>query len=132
MGWAKAEINSHVDHWCKIAVSFLKEFHNFNLPKCTRKKESTSGISINLNKRCLLLMIFRQMYDAGMFPNCTLEQLSDHITEMFNMDAESGTICNSLSLYKLDRNKDFIYYADLFVERRKEELKIRSCDWQYP
>ena len=124
LGWAMGEIESEILHWKELAASFLKEYHKVNnAENQSRGKVKTvkQTLPIDMTKRELIILFFRQMYDAGAFLNCTIEKLARFINDTFHLDKSYRTISNSLSKFKVDKKKDFVYYATLFLEQKKQE-----------
>ena len=71
------------------------------------------------------------MYDAGVFPNCSLNRLSHFLNDTFNLDKSYRTITNNLIKFKVDKEKDFVYYATLFLEQKKREYSEEFTKWKF-
>ena len=124
LGWAMGEIESEILHWKELAASFLKEYHkakNAENKAPSKDKTVKQTLSINMAMRELIILFFRQMYDAGAFLNCTIEKLARFINDTFHLDKSYRTITNNLIKLKVDKEKDFVYYATLFLEQKKRE-----------
>jgi len=124
LGWAMGEIESEILHWKELAASFLKEYHKVkNTENKAPSKDKTvkQTLSINMTMRELIILFFRQMYDAGAFLNCTIEKLARFINDTFHLDKSYRTISNSLSKFKVEKEKDLVYHATLILEQKKQE-----------
>ena len=124
LGWAKGEIEGESLHWKELAASFIKEFHkakNAENKAQSKDKSRNEPLPIDMTKRELIILFIRQMYDAGAFPNCSLNRLSHFLNDTFNLDKSYRTITNNLIKFKVDKEKDFVYYATLFLEQKKRE-----------
>ena len=124
LGWAKGEIEGEILHWKELAASFLKEYHKVkNTENKVQSKDKTvkQTLPINMTKRELIILFFRQMYDAGAFLNCTIEKLARFINDTFHLDKSYRTISNSLSKFKVEKEKDLVYHATLILEQKKQE-----------
>ena len=124
LGWAMGEIEGEILHWKELAASFLKEYHKVkNTENKVQSKDKTvkQTLPINMTKRELIILFFRQMYDAGTFLNCTIEKLACFINDTFHLDKSYRTISNSLSKFKVEKEKDLVYHATLILEQKKQE-----------
>ena len=124
LGWAMGEIEGEILHWKELAASFLKEYHKVkNTENKVQSKDKTvkQTLPINMTKRELILLFFRQMYDVGAFLNCTIEKLARFINDTFHLDKSYRTISNSLSKFKVEKEKDLVYHATLILEQKKQE-----------
>ncbi|MDD4418603.1 MAG: hypothetical protein PHH81_07255 [Bacteroides graminisolvens] len=124
LGWAMGEIEGEILHWKELAASFLKEYHKVkNTENKVQSKDKTvkQTLPINMTKRELILLFFRQMYDVGAFLNCTIEKLARFINDTFHLDKSYRTISNSLSKFKVEKEKDLVYHATLILEQKKLE-----------
>ena len=124
LGWAMGEIEGEILHWKELAASFLKEYHkakNAENKAQSKDKSRNEPLPIDMTKRELIILFIRQMYDAGAFPNCSLNRLSHFLNDTFNLDKSYRTITNNLIKFKVDKEKDFVYYATLFLEQKKRE-----------
>ncbi|WP_350455848.1 hypothetical protein [Macellibacteroides fermentans] len=124
LGWAMGEIEGEILHWKELAASFLKEYHKVkNTENKVQSKDKTvkQTLPINMTKRELIILFFRQMYDAGTFLNCTIEKLARFINDTFHLDKSYRTISNSLSKFKVEKEKDLVYHATLILEQKKQE-----------
>ena len=124
LGWAMGEIEGEILHWKELAASFLKEYHKVkNTENKVQSKDKTvkQTLPINMTKRELILLFFRQMYDVGAFLNCTIEKLARFINDTFHLDKSYRTISNSLSKFKVEKEKDLVYHAFQILEQKKQE-----------
>jgi hypothetical protein len=124
LGWAMGEIEGEILHWKELAASFLKEYHKVkNTENKVQSKDKTvkQTLPINMTKRELILLFFRQMYDVGAFLNCTIEKLARFINDTFHLDKSYRTISNSLSKFKVEKEKDLVYHATLILDQKKQE-----------
>ena len=124
LGWAMGEIEGEILHWKELAASFIKEFHkakNAENKAQSKDKSRNEPLPIDMTKRELIILFIRQMYDAGAFPNCSLNRLSHFLNDTFNLDKSYRTITNNLIKFKVDKEKDFVYYATRFLEQKKRE-----------
>ena len=124
LGWAMGEIEGEILHWKELAASFLKEYHKVkNTENKVQSKDKTvkQTLPINMTKRELIILFFRQMYDAGAFLNCTIEKLARFINDTFHLDKSYRTISNSLSKFKVEKEKNLVYHATLILEQKKQE-----------
>ena len=95
LGWAMGEIEGEILHWKELATSFIKEFHkvkNADNKAQSKDKSVKQTLSINMTKRALVILFFRQLYDAGAFLNCTIEKLAHFINDTFHLDKSYRTI----------------------------------------
>ena len=124
LGWAMGEIEGEILHWKELAASFLKEYHKVkNAETKVQSKDKTvkQTLPVNMRKRELVILFFRHMYDAGAFLNCTIEKLARFINDTFHLDKSYRTISNSLSKFKVEKEKDLVYHATLILEQKKQE-----------
>ncbi len=124
LGWAMGEIEGEILHWKELAASFLKEYHKVkNAETKVQSKDKTvkQTLPINMRKRELVILFFRHMYDAGAFLNCTIEKLARFINDTFHLDKSYRTISNSLSKFKVEKEKDLVYHAFQILEQKKQE-----------
>ena len=124
LGWAMGEIEGEILHWKELAASFLKEYHKVkNAETKVQSKDKTvkQTLPINMRKRELVILFFRHMYDAGAFLNCTIEKLARFINDTFHLDKSYRTISNSLSKFKVEKEKNLVYHATLILEQKKQE-----------
>ena len=124
LGWAMCEIEGKILHWKELAASFLKEYHKVkNAETKVQSKDKTvkQTLPVNMRKRELVILFFRHMYDAGAFLNCTIEKLARFINDTFHLDKSYRTISNSLSKFKVEKEKDLVYHATLILEQKKQE-----------
>ena len=124
LGWAMGEIEGEILHWKELAASFLKEYHKVKKTENKLKSKDKTvkqSLPINMTKRELILLFFRQMYDVGAFLNCTIEKLARFINDTFHLDKSYRTISNSLSKFKVEKEKDLVYHATLILEQKKQE-----------
>jgi hypothetical protein len=124
LGWAMGEIEGEILHWKELATSFIKEFHkvkNADNKAQSKDKARNEPLPIDITMRELIILFFRQMYDAGAFLNCTIEKLARFINDTFHLDKSYRTISNSLSKFKVEKEKDLVYHATLILEQKKQE-----------
>ena len=124
LGWAMGEIEGEILHWKELAASFLKEYHkvkNAETKVPSKDKTVKQTLPVNMRKRELVILFFRHMYDAGAFLNCTIEKLARFINDTFHLDKSYRTISNSLSKFKVEKEKDLVYHATLILEQKKLE-----------
>ena len=124
LGWAMGEIEGEILHWKELATSFIKEFHkvkNADNKAQSKDKARNEPLPIDMTKRELIILFIRQMYDAGAFLNCTIEKLARFINDTFHLDKSYRTISNSLSKFKVEKEKDLVYHATLILEQKKQE-----------
>ena len=129
-GWAMAEIEGSIESWKKIAIKLLKRFFDIIISDTDIKnnKKSKKGIlRIDKEKKCLAFLFFRQMYDAGVFPDCTIDMLAKFLNQLIDPEINNRTISNCLAKLKVDVEKDFVYFAHLYIAHKKIERLDDFC-----
>ena len=128
-GWAMA-VEGSIGFWKKIAIKLLKRFFDIIISETNIKnnKKSKKGIlRIDKEKKCLAFLFFRQMYDAGVFPDCTIDMLAKFLNQLIDPEINYRTISNSLAKLKVGVEKDFVHFAHLYIAHKKIERLDDFC-----